>query len=274
MNGHQEFAPAYPGWKKPSRLKSVQVQSRCLLKIRGMILWGILSFAIAGWFAPLMTQAQTLQWKGYTWTVKSGTGLGPGPNHWNPTNVFVDANGYLHLQISYNATSRHWDCAELYTTNALGFGTYQWQIESRVDQFDPWVVLGLFPYLGPDGINEIDIEYSRWGHANGTNGWWTVYPNSGTIIGQKTYNFSLTGTYTTSRFTWSNTGIQYWLMGGFQPVGTITNVINTWNYTPAQPSVNIPQGAMPLHMNLWLDKGHVPANGQPVEVIIHDFSKV
>jgi hypothetical protein len=133
--------------------------------------------------------------------------------------------------------------------------------------------LGLFPYLGPDGINEIDIEYSRWGHAGGTNGWWTVYPNSGKTIGQKFYDFALTGTYTTSRFIWSGTGIQYWLMGGFQPAGTITNVINSWNYTPAQPAKNIPQGGMPLHMNLWLDKGHAPANGQSVEVIIHDFSK-
>ncbi len=30
---------------------------------------------------------------------------------------------------------------------------------------------------------------------------------------------------------------------------------------------------MPLHMNLWLFRGHVPANGEPVEIIIHDFSK-
>ena len=233
----------------------------------------ILSLAAACLIASAATQAQTISWQGYTWTVKSGSGLGPGPNDWNQTNVFVDANGYLHLEINYNSTTGNWDCAELYTTNALGFGTYQWQIESSLDQFDPWVVLGLFPYLGPDGNNEIDIEYSRWGNSSNSNGWWTVYPNSGATIGQKSYDFSLTGTYTTSRFTWSSTGVRYWLMGGFQPVGTVTNVINSWNYTPTRPSKNIPQKAMPLHLNLWLDQGHAPANGQSVEVIIHSFSK-
>jgi hypothetical protein len=219
--------------------------------------------------------AQTISWQGYTWTIKSGSGLGPGPNKWNPANCFVDANGYLHLLITADSSSPNgWDCAELSTTNALGFGTYQWQIESALDAFDPWVVLGLFPYLGPDGNNEIDIEYSRWSHAANSNDWWTVYPDSGKKIGQKAYNFSLSGTYTTSRFTWSSSGIHYWLMGGFQPVKTTTNVIHSWNYTPPTPSKNIPQNALPLHMNLWLFKGHAPTNGLPVEVIIHSFTKV
>jgi hypothetical protein len=220
-------------------------------------------------------QAQTINWQGYTWTIKSGAGLGPGPNNWNPTNCFVDANGYLHLLITADSNSPNgWDCAELYTTAAIGFGTYQWQIESSIDAFDPWVVLGLFPYLGPDGNNEIDVEYSRWSNPNGNNGWWTVYPSSGTTIGQLSYKFSLTGTYTTSRFTWSSTGVQFWLMGGFQPVGTTANVISSWGYTPTRSSRNIPQKAMPLHINLWLYQGHAPSNGQPVEVIIHSFTKV
>jgi hypothetical protein len=218
--------------------------------------------------------ASTIAWKGYTWTLKSATGAGPGPNNWNAGNVFVDANGFLHLKITYNAGAGAWDCAELYTTSNLGFGTYQWQIESQLDTLDPWVVLGLFPYKGPDGRNEIDIEYTRWGNASGDNGWWTVYPNSGTTIGQTHFNFALSGTYTTSRFTWSSSGVQYWLLGGFQPVGTTLNVINSWNYRPANPNRNIPQKAMPLHMNLWLYQGHAPANAQPAEVIIRDFKKI
>ena len=223
-------------------------------------------------------QAQSLSWKGYTWKIKQANQVGPGPNNWNPTNCFVDANGFLHLLITTNSNSPNgFDCAELSTSDNLGFGTYQWQIEGRVDNFDPWVVLGLFPYgppdLGPDGSNEIDIEYSRWGKLGGTNGWWTVYPDSGTITGQKTYNFSLGGACTTSRFDWSSKEIKYWLMSGFQPVGKTTNVISSWNYTPTNYSRQIPQNAMPLHMNLWLFRGHGPANRLPVEIIIHDFSK-
>jgi hypothetical protein len=238
----------------------------------------ILSLAICVFNVSQSAQAQTLTWQGHTWNIKSATGVGPGPNNWNPTNAFVDANGYLHLLITADTNSPNgYDCAELYTTNNLGFGTYQWQIEARIDTFDPWVVLGLFPYgppaFGVDGSNEIDIEYSRWGKPTGNNDGFTIYPNSGTTVGHKAFTIALTGTHTTSRFTWNSKGIQFWSMGGFQPIGTTTNVIATWNYTPQNSSTNIPQNAMPLHMNLWLDKGHAPANGQPVEVIIRDFTK-
>jgi len=239
----------------------------------------VLSLAICALAMSFNVQAQTINWQGYTWTIKSGAGLGPGPNNWNLTNCFVDANGYLHLVITPDASSPNgWDCAELYTTNAIGFGTYQWQIEARTDQLDPWVVLGLFPYgppaLGPDGSNEIDIEYSRWGNPTGTDGGFTVYPDSGTTIISHKFTFNLGGTYTTSRFKWGTKGIQFWLMGGFQPVEATQNVMATWNYTPTNQLVTIPQNAMPLHINLWLDKGHIPSNGQPVEVIIHSFTKI
>jgi hypothetical protein len=241
-------------------------------------LFTLSSIAIFFLTASQFAQAQSIKWQGHTWDLKSATGAGPGPNNWNPNNIFVDTNGYLHLKITADpAAPNGFDCAELSTTNSLGFGTYQWQIESRVDQFDPWVVLGLFPYgppeLGPDGSNEIDIEYSRWGHPKGTDGGFTVYPDSGTTITSHKFNFKLEGTYTTSRFTWDTKGIQFWLMGGFQPVTTTKNVMATWNYTPTNHLVVIPQRAMPLHINLWLDKGHAPTNGQPVEVIIHSFTK-
>ena len=38
--------------------------------------------------AATPTAPNTLTFSGLTWDVKSGTGLGPGPNTWNPDNVF------------------------------------------------------------------------------------------------------------------------------------------------------------------------------------------
>jgi len=237
----------------------------------------ILSLAVSVSAVSRPAQANAILWQGHTWNLKSVTGSGPGPNNWNPNNVFVDAHGFLHLLITPDPNSPNgFDCAELYTADNLGFGTYQWQIEARIDTFDPWAVLGLFPYgppiLGPYGTNEIDIEYSKWGVPSGNNGEFSIYPNSGTTAAHNPFNFALTGTYTTSRFTWTTAGIRFWLMGGFQPIGTTQNIIATWNYSPAVPSISIPQGAMPLHMNLWLYQGHAPSNGQPVEVIIHDVT--
>ena len=111
-------------------------------------------------------EAATLSWKGHTWQLTSG-GMA-GVCQGDPKNVTVDANGYLHLRISNSATG--WTASEMFTTDRLGFGTYQWQVDGPIDSYDKNVVLGLFPYgpaagIGADGTNEIDIEYSRWGQA-------------------------------------------------------------------------------------------------------------
>jgi len=195
----------------------------------------------------------------------------------SPNNVSVDANGYLHLKITNNGGT--WTAAELFTSDRLGFGTYQWQIDGPIDRFDTNVVLGLFPYgpaqgIGGDGTNEIDIEYSTWGHPTGDNGDWTDYPNSGSTIGETSYRFSLNGgTASTSRFIWSSTSIQNSLLSGYQPVGSNAGQINAWTYAPPNPAQNIPQQALPLGMNLWCFGG-TPTNGQNVEVVIRDFQFV
>ena len=157
------------------------------------------------------------------------------------------------------------------------FGTYQWQIDGPIDTFDKNVVLGLFPYgpaagIGADGTNEIDIEYSRWGQANGPNGDWTNYPASGTTIGELSYSFSLGGaTLSTSRFVWSSTSITDFLFSGLQPVEGMAGLIKTWTYMPQNPTVNIPQQPLPLGMNLWCFSTP-PSDGRPVEIVIRDFT--
>ena len=134
--------------------------------------------------APRLVSAAELEWKGYTWSVTNGGMAGVAEGR--PANVSVDASGYLHLKIQKNGDT--WTAAEIFTTTRLGFGTYQWQIDGPIDTLDKNVVVGLFPYgpaagIGSDGTNEIDIEYSRWGVANGPNGDWTNYPASGSTIG-------------------------------------------------------------------------------------------
>ena len=140
-----------------------------------------------------------LNWQGVNWHVKSGTG-GPGPNNWSANNVFVDTDDRLHLNIAYNSTTKQWSCAELYTYDALSFGMYQWWVISTLD-FDENVVFGLFFYEGPDGENEIDIEFSLWSDQNAKdNVGYTVWP---AVKGQdrtvNQWDITLTGTYTTQR---------------------------------------------------------------------------
>jgi len=85
-------------------------------------------------------------------------------------------------------------------------------------------------------------------------------------VGSTTFNFSLSGTYTTSRFIWNSTNIKFWLLGGFQPVGSTTNTIQSWTYAPSNSSTNIPQQALPLlvHARVMLNekfiKGEIDTN--------------
>src|ERR1043166_192268 len=66
--------------------------------------------------------ATTIQFSGYTWNVKDGANLGPGPNNWSQNNVWVDASGFLHLKISKDPTTGKWNCAEVSTQQAFGYG--------------------------------------------------------------------------------------------------------------------------------------------------------
>jgi hypothetical protein len=228
--------------------------------------------------AATPTAPNTLTFSGLTWDVKSGTGLGPGPNTWNPDNVFVDANGDLHLQITNVGGT--WTCAEVSTATTFGFGTFQWQVTSAVDNLDPNVVLGLFAYgplaLGPDGTHEIDIEYARFGSPQADNGRWTNWPNvivTPPLVARSSYLLQLgNDPTTTSRFTWGPSAIVFATLTGFEPVTSDANLVRSWTYRPSDPSTTISQSPMPVHMNLWLNEGSPPTNGQGVEVVIHDFS--
>jgi hypothetical protein len=220
-------------------------------------------------------QGSSITWAGHRWTVT--TGAMAAHNTGSARNVFVDPSGSLHLRIT--KVAGQWRCAELFTTDRLGFGTYQWQVEGRIDQLDAHVVLGLYLYgpaagIGADGTNEIDVEYSRWGHPAGPNGDWAVYPASGSTVGRSAFAFALHGSATTSRFMWTGAAIGFSLMGGFQPVGTTVKPIRSWTYAPAHPGVNLPQRTLPLGMNLWLFDGKAPVDGRSVSVVIHGFTMV
>jgi hypothetical protein len=219
----------------------------------------------------------TLQWSGRNWALTNGGMAGVVKG--DPANVTVDSNGYLHLRISNRGGT--FTSAELFTTENLGFGTYQWQIEGAVDKMDPSTVLGLFNYgpkahIGVDAENEIDIEFSQWGNTcKGCNADFTFYPATGNkALGPKEDNFTYDpkgSTLTTARFEWSSTGIVGTIMSGLQPVGTTANVLQTLTFTPEDFTARIPQVALPLGMNLWCFKA-TPAAEQ--EVILRNFEFV
>jgi hypothetical protein len=221
-------------------------------------------------------QAQMITWAGHSWKVTNGGMAGVAKG--DPTNVTIDANGYLHLRIVKQEGK--WSAAEVFTTEEFGFGTYQWVVEGNVYEMDPVTVLGLFTYgpvhhIGADAEDEIDIEFSQWNKTcHGCNADFTVYPSTGNQkpkgVSAWEDNFRVSGgTLTTARTDWFPDHIVFTLMNGAQPIGTTADVIKTETYS--SDKTNIPQVPVPVGINLWCFK-QTPAENQ--SVVIRDFQFV
>lgn len=211
---------------------------------------------------------QTVDFAGHSWLVRTYDG-GPGPNRWSARNVRVTEDG-LHLTIQQ--VDGVWQSAEVVMLDgALGFGTYEFDVAGDLNALDPNAVLGLFNYpgspdVGPDGTNEIDIEFSPWGDTHNPNRLnWNVYPaREDGERGHFAMPLPAGIARSTHRFTWAPDEIRYESRAGETPIGD-------WTYRPANSRRDIPQQPLVLHINLWLLEGRAPLSGVPVEIVIRDF---
>jgi hypothetical protein len=215
---------------------------------------------------------QKIQFSGYEWTVKDSDSMGPGPNAWNPKNVWLDAKGQLHLKITNH--DGKWECAEVSSTQRFGFGTYEFQISGPIDKLDPQIVLGLFNYptrdIGVDGTNEIDIEFARWGNAKWPNGNFTVWPPvKEAKSGSDTFNFTLKHNDSTQRFTWTQHSLEFESRTGAGDKRSES--IHKWLYEPEDFMSRVPQNPEPVLMNLWLFRGKPPTDLKEVEIVVKRF---
>ena len=218
------------------------------------------------------TSPTVISFSGYTWNVKNPVSTqGPGPNYWTSDNVWVDANGRLHLKLSKNPVTNRWECAEVSSTTSFGYGTFQWKVDGPLGSLDKNVVFGMFNYSGNDGYDEMDIEYAKWGNAAANNLNYTIYPATGNPNpAYATYTQSIStpdGTYTTQRFKRTANQVILKSLHGFQD----GNVNLFASKTFSSPPTSISTASMPIFMNLWLFQGLAPSNNQSVEVIIHEF---
>eukprot|EP00741_Cyanophora_paradoxa_P022731 tig00021501_g21953.t1 len=112
-----------------------------------------------------------LQWSGKVWAKKTAitTRLDPGNNYWSdsPSDVFVDAQGQLHLTLK--KTNNEWYSTEVVLQDIFSYGTFIWYVDvspnSAVPWSDPYVDLGLFMWTGTENWKhrELAIEFSQHG---------------------------------------------------------------------------------------------------------------
>lgn len=247
-------------------------------------------------------EARVISFAGINWLVKSSAGTaGPGPNYFSddPKNVWVDDQDRVHLKITHQDDK--WYCAELITQEPTGYGTYVYELTTKVDKLDQNIVFGLFTWDNhtwkTDANSEIDIEFARWAEADAPNLHYSVHPSRGPDDPSGRHRERYTSTHmkqntdvSTHVAKWTPTQID---CASYQGSGYPTPaVLLEWSFddkNPARITVDAdgnrtekilipkPSPTTTAHINLWLldadgDRlGDPPLDGQEVEVIVSKF---
>jgi hypothetical protein len=215
---------------------------------------------------PESSAPREISWSGYCWKLKVGSLVGPGPNYFSDdtANIWIDGSDRLHLKIDYR--DGLWYCAEAVLEHSLGYGTYRFKLDSRVDNLDYNTVLGGFVY---ETINrEFDIEFSK-RLADPFNAQYVAQPwyTTGNIV-----HFDMPPlVQTTHQWEWDADRIffQSWL--GHADAPTASTLIYSWKYTGPD---NPPPGGERMIFNLYLFGGEAPINQVGDEIIIKEFEYV
>src|SRR6185503_10281752 len=143
------------------------------------------------------------------------------------------------------------------------YGTYTFNIASRVDALDQNAVLGLFTWSDRTQYanREIDIEFARWGNpADPTNGQYVVQPyDRPAHLKRITQPASSPSSH---RFSWQQNRVSW------ESYDANGGLVDQYVYTGS----DVPRtGDERVHLNLWLFRGAAPANGAPVEVVLSSF---
>ena len=221
--------------------------------------------------------ARWIGFSGYDWWVKASSGtnqFGPGPNYFSDStnNVWTDAQGWLHLRITHS--SNQWQCAEIVSARTFGYGSYRFELGSRVDDLDTNIVLGLFTW-SDDPVyadREMDIECSRGFAADANNAQFTVQPYNLSAHYSR-YQVPAGLVDSTHLFTWQSNSVTFQCQrGSYSPNPNPTNVIGAWTFTDASA---VPRtGDENVRINLWLFFGRPPSDGREVELVVKSFQFV
>lgn len=214
-----------------------------------------------------------LNFANYEWLVKRcDFKKGPGPNYFSDKSedVWIDQDG-LHLTIKYY--DEKWFCTEVILQEHLGYGTYVFYTNSRVDIIDPNMVLGFFTWDGGASapFREMDFEFSRWEHPENSNAQFVIQPYyvDGNI---ERYNCVLTDEdcALTNIMDWQEDAVYFATYRGHHALDALPEdkLVHSWKYTGA----NIPTpGNEEIRMNLWLIGGNPPQNAQGEEALVSNF---
>ncbi len=214
--------------------------------------------------APPVRPLKIVHFSGYDWDVRSAAGNRAGSHtSFDPANAWTDEREALHLRIG--GSQGHWTCAEVRLTRSLGYGTYMFVVRDT-SHLEPSAVLTLFTWDGVDAEqnrHELDVEISRWGHANNGNAHYVVQPY---YIPANLIRFNVPAGVLTHSFRWQQGQVLFSTVAGSIGSGS-GRVINQHLFTSGIPS----PGTDSVHINLYVfSKGEIPLK-HGTEVVIEKF---
>ncbi len=214
-----------------------------------------------------------IEFSGYRWWVKETheSKAGPGPNWFSGStdNVRVDDQGRLHLRIT--RVGDQWHCAEIVSLRSFGYGTYRVYVDTPAEVVDLNAILGLFTWSdSPEYTHrEIDVEISKWSDPEDSdNAQFVVQPWT-TPGNLERYKVPEDEPNTTHCFEWKPKRIRFVSYGNhYVDDRTGNKKCDSWSFSGS----SVPQaGDENFRMNLWLNEGRAPSDGEGMEVVISRF---
>jgi hypothetical protein len=125
---------------------------------------------VKGSGTPQLAPTGSLKFSGYDWDIRAISSDKGGTNNlYDPENAWTDEKGALHLQIKKK--DGQWSCAEIFSKQNLGYGTYIVTVRD-ISRLEPAAVFSMFTFDDGDAAQhyrEMDIEVSRWGDVSTKN---------------------------------------------------------------------------------------------------------
>ncbi|HTF72322.1 MAG TPA: hypothetical protein VK638_57615 [Edaphobacter sp.] len=212
--------------------------------------------------APIVSKI--IHFSGYDWRVRiAASDRGGQPNSYDPSNVWTDKNGYLHLRMEEH--DGVWTCAEVSLTRSLGYGSYIFVVQD-IGHFGPSAALGLYTNddFRPDDIrSELDIELSRWGIADNKNAQYVVQPF---YVPENVSRFMAPGGVLTHMLRWESWRASFKTVRG-SVIGLGAATIGEHIFTSGVPT----PAKETAHMGLYSYRQSKSSSQQPVEVVIEKF---
>lgn len=204
-----------------------------------------------------------LNFSGYEWNVRNvSSERGGRKNEYDPTNVWTDEDGFLHLRIARK--SDNWTCAEMRLTRSLGYGSYL-MVVREVSHLEPSMVLSMFTWdqaASEENHRELGVEITRWGDPAGKNAQYTIQPY---YVPANVARFTAPSGVLTYSFRWEPGKVAFKTVRG-SGLGS-SPVIAEHVFTSGIPS----SGNELLHLNLYIFGNTVIPLQNETEVVIEKF---